>query len=176
MIKEISEENYLTPHINWYQTINKVYLTVNEIDLAKPKIEIFFKKMTVKTQNKQGKKFKFDIDFFSDIYKEIKIDDSGRFLRLIVTKKEHQYWPRLYREKESFNWIHIDSVNYIDEDDDDEIIEDYNYNVNEFDCEINEDIVNLIVDKHYKKATTSNTSNSIFSKSGFTDKSQETSL
>ena len=46
MIKEISEENYLTPHINWYQTINKVYLTVNEIDLAKPKIEIFFKKMT----------------------------------------------------------------------------------------------------------------------------------
>lgn len=172
MISEINQQNdtYI-PQITWFQTLNKVYLTIHEFNINPPKIEIFFKKMTCKTETKDNKKkIKFDIDFFSDIYKEIKIDNYGRLLRLIISKKEHQYWPRLYREKESFSWISCDAINFEEEECDDKIIDEYNYQVNEFDTEINKDVLNQVIDSIIKNNlnnfvnSSKSYSNSIFSK------------
>ena len=88
-----------------------------------------YKKESNKINNKSvGELIKFDIDFFSDIYKDVIIDDSGRYLKLVITKKESQYWPRVTREKESFNWIKINNMNYREEEDDDFNIDSNPYN------------------------------------------------
>ncbi len=116
---------YKIPNITWLQKIDKVILYVQELDLCikSAKIEIFFKKMSFYIESKADIKFKFDIDFFSDVYKDIKLNDSGRYLKVIVIKKEIQFWPRLTREKEVFKWVNIDPHNFNEESDDDSIIE-----------------------------------------------------
>ena len=133
------------PNIIWLQKIDKVILYIQELDLSikTAKIEIFFKKMSFYIESKTDIKFKFDIDFFSDVYKDIKLNDNGRYLKVIVIKKENQFWPRLTREKEVFKWINIDSHNFNEESDDDSIID---QNGCDSDYEIKDD--ELIKNKH----------------------------
>lgn len=143
---EESKNNYIIPRIYWYQTINKVYLTIQILGVKTPKIEVFFKKMTFIADIQKSKdKIKFDIDFYSDIYKDIMIQNNSRNMQLIISKKEYQFWPRLYRDKDVIPWISVDPINFRNEEDDDEIIKDIgNFKV-ENECEIDEkELYNLI--------------------------------
>lgn len=124
MIKK-NDADFKIPNVIWFQTFEKVILRIDEFDLLPNKvaIEIFFKKMSFRCETKDGRKIKFEIDFFSDVMKEIIIDKKERWLKLLVSKKENQYWPRLTREKESFSWIKLDYHNFNEEDEDDAIID-----------------------------------------------------
>ena len=100
--------------------------------------------MSFKIEGKTGKKFRFELDFYSDIYKEVKINDKERYLKIIVIKKEMQIWPRLTREKEVFTWITCDPLNFNEEDEFDNIIEQNT----DYDYELKKDIV---IDKEFYK-------------------------
>lgn len=156
MHKDNKGKEVKTPNVYWFQTFDKVIIHIEELNLQanKAKIEIFFKKMTFKIDSPTGIHFKFDIDFYSDVFKDIAIDSKERYLKLIITKKENQFWPRLTREKETFSWIKLDHQNFIEECDDDTIVQDtgmefdyelkenqieeINYNIAEFKDKINE--------------------------------------
>jgi hypothetical protein len=143
---EDSKHNYIIPRIYWYQTINKVYLTIQLLGIKTPKIEVFFKKMTFMADIQKSKdKIKFDIDFFSDIYKDISINNHTRNMQLIISKKEYQFWPRLYRDKDVIPWISVDPINFRNEEDDDEIINDIGIFKTENECEINENELYSII-------------------------------
>ena len=98
--------------------------------------------MTFKTSNKiTDEKYKFELDFYSDIFKDIKIENNckdTKFLKIIISKKENQYWPRLIREKLSFHWIVKDFVSFQDEVDDDRINTDIKNELTEFDARVDE--------------------------------------
>lgn len=165
-------EKYNNNNIN-YNNINYNSNTGNNenneiskslIEEHKKSLNTNYSKINKYKSNNNNRLIKFEIDFFSDVFKDIVIDNSGRYLKLIIKKKESQYWPRLTREKESFSWIKINRFNYIEESDDDYILEknsnrensliddniNYEYNNDTFDYKTNQEIKNfksLIFDK-----------------------------
>lgn len=128
-IEESKFKDYKQPYVLWAQRKDKVVLTITELNIKPPKVDVFFKKMSFisETNDKTPLKLKFDIDFYSDIKKDIHVDTRERFMKLIVTKKEKIWWPRLTREKERFPWIFID-YDLIEDEDDEE-----NFNGKEID-------------------------------------------
>lgn len=123
---KIIEAQEQVPNIFWYQNFKKIFILINEFDLnlTTSKIEIFFKKTTFYIKNIRGQAFKFEIDFFSDIHKDFILYDNERLLKLVIYKKDYQIWPRLTRQKEFFSWIKVYPYNFIQDSDDDSIVED----------------------------------------------------
>lgn len=109
-------------NVKWAQRKDKVFLTIDAVEITNPEIDIIDGKV-LKFQGADKKnKYAFEIEFYDEVVKEdSKFSLGARNIFLNIQKKtKGPYWPRLTKDSKKINWLQVDWTHYIDEDDEDE--------------------------------------------------------
>jgi prostaglandin-E synthase len=110
------------PTIKWAQRKDKIFITVDVVEVKNPQIDIIDGKI-LKFQGSDSKhSYAFELEFYDEVVKEeskFSLDSRNIFLN-IKKKTKGPYWPRLTKLSQKVNWIQSDWAYYIDEDEEDE--------------------------------------------------------
>jgi prostaglandin-E synthase len=118
------------PHVKWAQRKDRLFLTIDAVNVKNPTIDIVDGK-TLKFRynfinNHSGStdehKYAFEIELWDEVSKEeSKYSFEGRNIFLNIKKKtKAPYWPRLTKQETKLNWLAPDWGYYVDEDEEDE--------------------------------------------------------
>ena len=117
----ISEKTQF-PILKWAQRKDRLFITINVVHSSKPSVDIVEGKK-LKYAGTDGKtQYAFEIELYDEVLKEeSKYNLDARTIFLNLKKKtEGPYWPRLLKENLKYQWIQVDWVYYVDEDEEEE--------------------------------------------------------
>lgn len=117
----ISEKTQF-PILKWAQRKDRLFITINVVHSSKPSVDILEGKK-LKYAGTDGKtQYAFEIELYDEVLKEeSKYNLDARTIFLNLKKKtEGPYWPRLLKENLKYQWIQVDWVYYVDEDEEEE--------------------------------------------------------
>lgn len=111
------------PKIKWAQRKDKLFLTIDALNVKDPKIDIYEdKKLKFTGLGENNVNYAFDLELYDSVNKEESkyvLDARNIFLNIKKTTKG-EYWPRLFATKDKLNFLAPDWQLYIDEDEEDE--------------------------------------------------------
>lgn len=120
MEKELN--NVRVPNCKWAQRKDRIYLTIDAVDVKTPQIDIVDGKiLKFKGKDKEGI-YAFELELYDEVVKEeSKFSLDGRNIFLNIKKQtKGPYWPRITKIKQKLNWLQNDWRNYIDEEEEHE--------------------------------------------------------
>jgi prostaglandin-E synthase len=114
--------NVTIPNIKWAQRKDKLFITIDVVDIANPKIDIENGRVLKFHGTTKDHTYGFELEFYEEVSKEdskYTLDSRNIFLN-IQKQTKGPYWPRLTKESVKLNWLHPDWKLYIDEDEEEE--------------------------------------------------------
>ena len=110
------------PQLKWAQRKDKVYLTIDLVEVTDPKIDIVDGKVLKFSGSDKNHNYSLELEFFEEISKEeSKYVFASRNIFLNLKKKvKGPYWERLTKSPAKLNFLNVDWNLYIDEDDEEE--------------------------------------------------------
>jgi prostaglandin-E synthase len=112
-----------TPKVKWAQRKDKLFITIDAINIKDPKIDII-DNQTLKFSGKgeENVNFAFELELYDQVNKdESKYNLDTRNILLNIKKQtKGPYWPRLTKKSEKLNFLSPDWQLYIDEDEEDD--------------------------------------------------------
>lgn len=110
------------PPIKWAQRKDKVFITIDVVNVKDPKIDIVDKKTVKFSGSDANHHYSFELELYDEVNKEeskYTLESRNIFLNIKKVNKT-SYWPRLTKATGKFAWINNDWQLYIDEDDEEE--------------------------------------------------------
>lgn len=117
-----SHQTTKIPTIKWAQRKDKIFLTIDAVEIKNPEIDIIDGKILKFAGNDKDTKYAFEIELFEEVDKEqskYTLDSRNIFLNIQKTVRG-PYWPRLTKNTQKLSYLGPDWRYYIDEDDEDE--------------------------------------------------------
>lgn len=117
----------MIPRVLWAQRKDIVYITFEVFEVTGEKIEINGNVVNFSgVRGSDGAKFAVTLELFESVDAEkSKINVGHREVSLILAKSEFgPYWPRLLKSAQKMHYIHTDFSKWIDEDEEDEMMQD----------------------------------------------------
>jgi len=112
------------PPLKWAQRRDKVYITLEIIDVEKTEISLTDEGKLCFSAESHGQKYGFDMELFKGVIKaESGWNLKGRNVSFRLAKQEddqEEYWPRLTKDKIKNQKITMDWSKWVDEDEVDE--------------------------------------------------------
>ena len=112
----------LIPSIKWAQRKDKVFITIDVVEVKNPMIDIVDGRVLKFQGSDKSHTYAFEVELYDEVDKEeskFALDTRNIFLN-IKKKTKGAYWPRLTKATGKLNWVGVDWRYYIDEDDEDE--------------------------------------------------------
>ena len=112
----------INPQLKWAQRKDKVYITIDLIEIKDAKIDIVDEKTLKFSGSDKNHTYNLELELFDEISKEdSKYVFATRNIFLNLKKKtKGPYWPRLAKNAPKLNFLNVDWNLYIDEDDEEE--------------------------------------------------------
>jgi hypothetical protein len=112
----------INPQLKWAQRKDKVYITIDLIEIKDAKIDIVDEKTMKFSGSDKNHTYNLELELFDEISKEdSKYVFATRNIFLNLKKKtKGPYWPRLAKNAPKLNFLNVDWNLYIDEDDEEE--------------------------------------------------------
>jgi len=110
-----------TPIIKWAQRKDRLYVTIELIEVKDPIIELTDDNKLKFTGSSDGKDYKLDLELFGEVNKEESkwtLDTRNIFLN-IKKKEKGPHWTFINKDKVKHNYIKFDWNNYVEEDEED---------------------------------------------------------
>jgi prostaglandin-E synthase len=116
------EKGLTAPNIKFAQRKDRIYITIDIVDVSCPIIDIIDNTTLTFSGTKTDKAYFLNIEFFDEVVKmESKFTLNTRNIFLNIKKKQSgPFWPRIFKENTKHSWLTIDWQYYIDEDDDED--------------------------------------------------------
>jgi cytosolic prostaglandin-E synthase len=117
-----TQSNVTNPIIKWAQRKNKVFITIDVVEVKNPSIDLVDGKVLKFEGTDNNHKYAFEIELYDEVVKEeskFSLDSRNIFLN-IQKKTSGPFWPRLTKESKKLNWVQIDWKHYVDEDEEEE--------------------------------------------------------
>lgn len=117
----------MIPRVLWAQRKDIVYITFEVFEVTEEKIEINGNVVNFSgIRGSDGAKFAVTLELFESVDAEkSKINVGHREVSLALAKSETgPYWPRLLKSTQKMHYIHTDFSKWIDEDEEDEMMQD----------------------------------------------------
>jgi len=104
-------EKTVAPFVYWAQSNTEVSLRVDLRDVAEPEVqveeeEIDFVAVGMGSHGEQ--RYSFTLEFYLPIRKDFTYELTDREVRIKLTKKEPDWWPRLLYEQKKLPWLRVD--------------------------------------------------------------------
>jgi prostaglandin-E synthase len=115
-------ESSKTPNIKWAQRKDRIYITVDALNIKHPQIDIVDSKHLKFSGKGDGINYGFELTFFDEVSKEdskYTLDTRNIFLS-IKKKAKGPYWPRLMETTQKYQWLTPDWNLYVEEDEEEE--------------------------------------------------------
>lgn len=114
-------ESTNNPNIKWAERKDKLYVTIQLVDVKEPKIDITEDNRLIFSGTSEGKQYSLNLELFGEVDRaESKwtLDTRNVFLN-IKKKTKGSYWSYINKDKKKYHYIHVDWNLYIEEDEED---------------------------------------------------------
>lgn len=109
---------------------NIIYLAIEVLDPINVKIDLTSTHLDFSaTSADKSTEYALNLEFFDEIDPEAsKKQESGNRINFVLRKKalKEEYWPRLLKEKLKLHYVKTDFDKWVDEDEQDELVEEEN--------------------------------------------------
>jgi len=104
-------EKTVAPFVYWAQSNTEVTLRVDLRDVSGPEVlveeeEIDFSAVGIGSHGEQ--RYSFTLEFYLPISRDFTYELTDREVRIKLTKKEPDWWPRLLYEQKKLPWLRVD--------------------------------------------------------------------
>merc|ERR1711959_107097 len=113
------------PPVQWAQRTDKVFLTLDLVDVAEPNVTYTEEGGITFSGKANGSDYNWETDLFGAVnVEESKWQSTGRKVEILILKKEAEWWDRLLKKSGKNNHIKTDFDKWVDEDEEDEVADD----------------------------------------------------
>jgi len=104
-------EKIIAPFVYWAQSNTEISLRVDLRDVSEPEVQVEEEEIEFIAIGKGShgeQRYSFTLEFYLPVCKDFTYELTDREVRIKLTKKEPDWWPRLLYEQKKLPWLRVD--------------------------------------------------------------------